>query len=303
MKAVVLTEYGGVDKLEFCDFPEPEAEAGQVKVRVESASINPIDWKLRVGQAKAIMPLAFPAILGRDAAGEVVSVGPGVSTFRPGDRVMGLVFGAYAEFVVAATEAWAKLPDGLATKDAGALPLALLTGDQLVHAALGDGSGEGRTVLVTGAVGAVGRVAVFVAKGRGAKVVAGVRSKQLNAAKQLGADGVIALDDDRAVASLPSLDCIADTVGGQTVAKLLSKVKPAGVVGSVVGEPPEAKAHGLRVHAFLAQPSSRRLTELGQAVARGDFSLPIARRFPLSQAAAAQELAQGGGVGKVLLMP
>jgi NADPH:quinone reductase-like Zn-dependent oxidoreductase len=242
MKAVVLTEYGGIDKLQFRDFPEPQAEAGQLKVRVESASINPIDWKLRSGHAKAIMPLKFPAILGRDAAGEVVAVGAGVSTFRPGDRVMGLVLGAYAEFVVAATEAWAKLADGLETKDAGALPLALLTGDQLVHAALGDASGEGRTILVTGAVGAVGRVAVFVAKRRGAKVLAGVRSKQFTEAKQLGADGVIALDDDSAIALLPTLDCIADTVGGQTVAKLLSKVKPTGVLGSVVGEPPTHSA-------------------------------------------------------------
>ena len=131
MKVIVLTEYGGTDKLLFRDQPEPEPGVDEVdKFRVTSASINPIDWKLRSGKAKAIMPLAFPAILGRDAAGEVVAVGPGVNAFSLGDRVMGLVRGAYAEFVVAPTEAWAKLAEGLDTKDAGALPLALLTGDE-----------------------------------------------------------------------------------------------------------------------------------------------------------------------------
>src|SRR5450432_2311525 len=137
MKAIILSEYGGVEKLELRDHPEPEAGAGEIKVRVASASINPIDWKLRSGKAKAIMPLTFPAILGRDAAGEVVAVRAGVTAFKVGDRVMGLVTGAYAELVVAPAEAWAKLADGLDVADAGALPLASLTGDQLVDASLG----------------------------------------------------------------------------------------------------------------------------------------------------------------------
>jgi NADPH:quinone reductase-like Zn-dependent oxidoreductase len=303
MNAVVLTEYGGTDKLQFREHPEPAVAAGQVKVRVASASINPIDWKLRSGAAKALMPLTFPAVLGRDAAGEVVDVGPGVSAFRAGDRVMGLVHGAYAEFVVAPAEAWAKIPAELQTRDAGALPLALLTGDQLVDAALGAGPGEGRTLLVTGAIGAVGRVAVFVAKRRGARVIAGVRAKQAQEAEKLGAHLVVALDDEAVLARLPLLDCIADTVGGQTVAKLLAKVKPGGVVGSVVGEPADAKARGLTVHAFLAQPNSQRLGELGVAVARGQLVIPISKRFPLAEAASAQELAQAGGLGKVLLLP
>ena len=304
MKAVLLTEYGGIDKLVFReDQPEPEVEAGQVKVRVTSASINPIDWKLRSGHAKAIMPLQLPAILGRDAAGEVDAVGDGVSNFRQGDRVMGLVFGAYAEFVVAPAEAWAKLPAGLDTKDAGALPLVVLTGDQLVDATLEGSQGEGRTLLVTGAVGAVGRVAVFVAKRRGARVLAGVRGKQVSEAEKLGADGVVALDDESALTRLLTLDCIADTVGGPTIGKLLSKVKPGGVIGSVVGEPQDAKSRGLTVHAFLARPNSQRLGELGCAVAHGHFSIPIGKRFPLHEAGAAQELAEAGGVGKVLLVP
>jgi len=303
MKAIILSEYGGVEKLELRDHPEPEAGAGEIKVRVASASINPIDWKLRSGKAKAIMPLTFPAILGRDAAGEVVAVGAGVTAFKVGDRVMGLVTGAYAELVVAPAEAWAKLADGLDVADAGALPLASLTGDQLVDASLGSAGGAGRTILVTGAVGAVGRVAVFVAKSRGAKVVAGVRSKQVEEAKKLGADGIVALDDDGSLDRLSVVDCIADTVGGETIAKLLPRVKPGGVIGSVVGEPAGAKARGLVVHAFLAHPNSQRLGELGAAVASGKLVIPIAKRFPLAEARAAQELAERGGVAKVLLIP
>jgi len=303
MKAIVLEEYGGTDKLQFRDRPEPEPSAGQIKVRIVSASINPIDWKLRSGAAKSLMPLEFPAILGRDAAGEVVAVGPSVTAFKVGDRVLGLVMGAYAEYVVAASEAWAKLPEGLDARDAGALPLVLLTGDQLVDAALGKDGGSGLTLLVTGAVGAVGRVAVWVAKSRGAKVIAGVRGKQLEEAGKLGADSTVALDDPAALDGLPTLDRIADTVGGETIKRLLTRLKSGGQIGSVVGAPPEAQAKGIQVNAFMARPNSARLGALAAEVASGKLVIPIAKRFPLASAKAAQELAEAGGVGKVLLEP
>jgi NADPH:quinone reductase-like Zn-dependent oxidoreductase len=302
MKAIVLDEYGGPDKLQLRELPEPEPGAGEIKVRLASASINPIDWKLRSGKAKAIMPLNFPAVLGRDAAGQVGAVGQGVTAFKVGDRVMGLVRGAYAEFVVAAVEAWAKLPAGLDMKDAGALPLVLLTGDQLADATLGASGGAGLTVLVTGAAGAVGRSTVFVCKERGAKVWAGVRAQQMDEAKKLGATAVVALDDEAALQRLPALDALADTVGGSVTQSLLPKIKAGGVIGSVVGEPAGAKAMGLAVHTFLARPDSRRLAELAAAVASGKLVIPIAKRFPFSEAKAAQELAERGGAGgKVLL--
>jgi NADPH:quinone reductase-like Zn-dependent oxidoreductase len=302
MKAIVLTEFGGPEKLVLRDQPEPKPDTGQVKVRVASAGINPIDWKIRSGARKAVLPHGLPAILGRDAAGEVVEVGPGVTAFKPGDRVLGNVPESYAEFVVAPAEAWAMLPAGLDAKDAGALPLVLLTGDQLIDATLG-AKGSGLTVLVTGAVGAVGRTAVWAAKQRGAKVLAGVRKTQLDQAKQLGADGVVALDDDAALEQLSPVDCIADTVAGETLARLLPKLKSGGVIGSVLGESPAAKSRGITVHAFYTRPDGARLAELAKAVANGELVIPIAKRFPLAEAAAAQSLAEGGGVAKVLLMP
>ena len=303
MQAIVLSDYGDPNRLELRDRPEPEPGAGQIKVRVASASLNPVDWKLRSGALRKAMPLELPAILGRDAAGEVVRVGAGVTEFKEGDQVLGLVNGGYAQFVVAGTEAWAKVPEGLTTRDAGALPLALLTGDQLAEATLGPSAGAGLTVLVTGALGAVGRVAVWGIRQRGARVLAGVRSKQLDEAKELDVDGVVALDDDAAIAELPPLDCVADTVGGETISKLLPKIKANGTIGSVLGEPQGAKERGLMVSAFMARPDSARLSLLAAAVASGSLKIPISKRFPLAEAPAAHALAEHGGMGKILLMP
>src|SRR5690242_13273014 len=101
MRAVVLNGYGDADQLQLREVRDPRPGAGEVLVRVAAASINPIDWKLRSGVMRAVRPLQFPAILGRDASGEVVEVGSGVATFAPGDQVLGLVWGAYAELVAA----------------------------------------------------------------------------------------------------------------------------------------------------------------------------------------------------------
>jgi NADPH:quinone reductase-like Zn-dependent oxidoreductase len=303
MQAIVLSEYGDPNRLELRDRPEPEPGAGQIKVRVASAGLNPVDWKLRSGALQKVMPLELPAILGRDAAGEVVRVGAGVTAFKEGDHVLGLVNGGYAQYVVAAEEAWAKLHEGLTSKDAGGLPLALLTGDQLAEATLGPSAGAGLTVLVTGALGGVGRVAAWSIRQRGARVLAGVRSKQVDEAKSLDVDGVVALDDDNELAELSDLDCVADTVGGETLVKLLPKIKRNGTIGSVLGEPKGARARGLLVSSIMSHPDSARLTLLAGAVAAGSLAIPIAKRFPLAEASAAHALAERGGIGKVLLMP
>jgi len=300
MKAVVLIAYGGVDKLEVREVPDVKAGPNEIRVRMAGASINPIDWKLRSGAYHAMMPLTFPAILGRDASGVVVEIGFGVTAFKLGERVMGLVKGGYAEFVVAATDAWTEVPAKMDLVDAGALPLVLLTGAQLVDEALGSRAGD--VVLVTGAVGSVGRAAVFAAKARGAEVWAGVRRAQVWNAAKLGAEGVVALDDETDIDKLSQVDSIADTVGGETIQRLIVKVRPGGVIGSVVGEPARAKERGLIVRGLWAHTDSTRLAELARAVADGTLVIPIANRFPLSQAREAQELAEKGAGGKVILM-
>jgi NADPH:quinone reductase-like Zn-dependent oxidoreductase len=299
MKAAVLVGYGGVDQLELREVPEPKTGPGQVKVRVVGASINPIDWKLREGAKRPGLNLELPAILGRDAAGDVVEVGAGVTRFRVGARVAGLVWGAYGERVVANEEAWAEVPKNLDLVDAAAIPLVALTGAELVEEGVRPRAGD--TVLVTGALGSVGRVAVFVAKSRGVKVWAGVRGAQKDAAAALEAFGVVALEDEVDCRRLPTLDGIADTVGGPTTEKLLEKVRPGGAVGTVVGEPAGARERGLEVRHIVAHPDPDRLASMVRAVADGSLVIPIAKRFPLSQIREAQELAEKGAGGKVLL--
>ena len=235
MKAAVLVGFGGVDQLELREVPEPNTAAGQVKVRVIATSINPIDWKLREGMKRPGMSLELPAILGRDASGEVVEVGSGVTRFRPGARVTGLVMGAYAERVVAKDEAWAEVPEGLSLPDAAALPLVTLTGSQLVEESLAPPPSA--TILVTGALGSVGRSAVFAAKRLGVRVWAGVRRNQTDAARALAVDGVVALDDEIDCRRLPTLDGIADTVGAPVTERLLDRVRRGGVVACVASDP------------------------------------------------------------------
>ncbi|HEY3815898.1 MAG TPA: NADP-dependent oxidoreductase [Polyangiaceae bacterium] len=299
MRAAVLVGFGGVDQLQVRDVPEPTTEPGTIKVRVVATSINPIDWKLREGAKRPGMSLELPAILGRDASGVVVEVGSGVTRFRTGARVVGLVMGGYAERVVAKDEAWAEVPEGLDLIDAAAIPLVALTGSQLIDESLAPRPGE--TILVTGALGSVGRAAVFVAKQRRAKVWAGVRRSQKEAAEALGLDGVVALDDEVDCRRLPTLDGIADTVGASTTEKLFDRVRRGGVIASVASDPKGAEEHGIEVRHHWAHPDPVRLAALLRAVADRALVIPIAKRFVLAQIREAQQDAEGGAGGKVIV--
>jgi NADPH:quinone reductase-like Zn-dependent oxidoreductase len=299
MRAIVLKDYGGVDQLEWREVPDPKPGAGEVRVKLAATSVNPIDWKLRSGSARARMPLQLPAILGRDLAGEVIELGDGVNNVRVGDRVLALAMHTYAQQVVAKAEALVKLPARLELIDAAALPLVLTTGGQLIEEAVRPQAGQ--TVLVVGATGSVGRTALFVAKQHGARVLAGVRGKHRAQAAELGADQVVVLDDEAELGKLPPLDAIADTVGGEVVARLLPRLRDGGVVGSVVGEPAAAKGRPITVRALLAHPDAALLARLAESVARRELQIPIARRFPLETAAEAQALAERGVDGKVVL--
>jgi NADPH:quinone reductase-like Zn-dependent oxidoreductase len=301
MKAVVLHEYGGPEKLQYEEMPDPVAGDGEVLVRLAASSVNPIDFKLRSGAYQKFRPLQFPVVLGRDVAGTVRSVGAHVTGFAPGDRAMALSNATYAELVVVKAADLARVPEKLDLVEAAALPLVTLTGAQLILRAVK--IEKGQTVLVTGAVGGVGRTAVYAAKKAGAVVFAGVRKSQLKQAAELGADEVIALDDEEAVAKLGLIDAVADTVGGETGAGLMAKVKPGGVFGSVVGPPANAKMNPtVRVAATQVTPDAAMLRTLAEDVAAGRFKIPIDRMVPLADAAEAQAAAEKGGIGKVLLL-
>jgi NADPH:quinone reductase-like Zn-dependent oxidoreductase len=300
MRAALLTEYGDVDKLEIRDVPEPEPGPGEVKVRVAASSINPIDYWMRSGRLRDQFPVALPAILGRDVSGEVVAVGHGVAALRVGSRVLGLASGAHAEYVVAGEQTLAELPPSLDLVDAAALPLVALTGWQLIDEAVMPRAGD--VVLVTGALGSVGRAAVYAAVARGAKVLAGVRRQRKPDARKLDVADTIALDDDGDVERMPRLDAIANAMTpGPALQRLLDKVKPGGTIGSVTGEPAGAKERGLVVRAHVVHPDPGKLAELARAAADGSLVIPIAMRVPLAQIREAHSMAEKGAEGKVVL--
>src|SRR5207248_1666187 len=214
---------------------------------------------------------------------------------------MGIVNGSYAEYVTARADHLTVIPDGLELEQAGALPLVVTTGAQLIQHIRPK---RGDVVLVTGALGNVGRTAVHVAKTQSARVIAGVKTEQKEDANSLGADQLVGIDNSREIAELPELDAIADTVDQDVIGKLIPKLKSGGVVGSVLGKPKEAEGKDIRVEAFMATPDASLLRQMADAVRDGKLVIPIARRMRLSEAGEAQALAEKGSLGgKILLIP
>ena len=300
MKAVVAHQYGGPEVLKYEDYPDPVPGPGEVLVRVAATSVNSIDYKRRAGLTKDFYPINFPGLLGVDIAGTVATVGPGVEGFSQGDQVFAMAADTYAELCVVKAAILAKVPKGLDLIQAAALPLVTTTGNQLIFAT---GIKSGQKVLVVGAAGNVGRSAVFAAKQRGAVVIAGVLKSQVGEAKTIGADQLVATDDDNAIANLPMLDVVADTVNGKTAEKLIAKVKPGGVFASVLGVPRNAEKYPtVKVVPVYATPDAKTLQFMAEAVRDGKLVIPISRQLPLSKAAEAQAAAEEGGIGKVLLV-
>jgi NADPH:quinone reductase-like Zn-dependent oxidoreductase len=299
----VLHEYGGPEKLKFEDnVPDPHVSGGTVLIAAAAASVNPIDWKQRSGMRQKDLPLSFPAILGRDVSGVVRAVGANVKHFKPGDRVLALSKATYAELVAVDDSDVAHLPDGVDLANAAAIPLISLTGDQLVR--LATNVKKGQVVLITGALGSVGRAAVHTAKKIGAQVIAGVRGKDLDDARSLGVSDVLAIDDDEAIEKFRLVDAIADTVGGDLAAKLIAKVKQNGTFGYAAMLPESAAAQNptVKITRVLAQPDPSKVREFADDVRDSKFVLPIGRRLPLRDAAEAHVLVEKGGIGKILLL-
>lgn len=302
MKAALLYSYGDPDQLRYEETAVPKYGDNEVLVKMHATSINPIDVKIRSGAAKSRFPIEFPAILGRDLSGEVAGAGRNVQGFPKGMRVMALANGTYAEYTVAKADVLAPIPDTLNFEQAGALPLVTSTGAQLIERAVKPRSGQ--TVLVTGALGGVGRTAVHVARKHGARVLAGVRAKEKEEASKLKVDGVVAIDSEEEIEHLHDLDAIADTVGGTTIQRLLKTIRKGGVLGSVLGQPEGADKYDIHVEAFMVQADASRLHQLAEDVARHEFSIPIARTMKLQEIQEAHRMFERGGLaGKIVLVP
>jgi NADPH:quinone reductase-like Zn-dependent oxidoreductase len=301
MKASVVSAYGGPDVMKYQDMPDPTPGAGDVLVRVAGIGINPEDIQERNGQVKD-WQLHFPAIIGLDVSGTVIATGSEVNDLRAGDRVCGWSYHTYAELVSDKAILFAKIPQTMDLIDTAALPIVGLTGSQLISAA--SGLQAGQTVLVSGAAGAVGRCAVYMAKASGAHVIAGVRRLQLDEAARIGADETIALDDPAAFAAIPQVDVVANTLRGRAASELLPKVKDGGTFASVTGAPDGVKDYPkLRVVSFRSKQDRAGIAFIADAVNAGKLTIPIGRRERLENAGPAQAAFTKGGIGKVLLVP
>ena len=302
MRAVVIYEYGDPSVLLYGEAADPECGPQEVLVRVAAAGINPVDVQERTGNIRSYRPIVFPGILGWDLSGTVEKLGSEVDGLAIGDLVVGWAYHTYADLCAVRADLLVKIPEGLDLVSAAALPLVSMTGSQLVLA--GADVRAGQTVLVSGAVGGVGRAAVYAAKLRGAWVIAGVQSRQLDEAQMLGADDVIAMDDEAAMGRLAAVDVVANTVRGQSATKLLGKVRPGGMFASVTGVPAGAENYPtVSTVAFVSKQDRVNLAEMVNAAHSGALVIPIGRKLPLPEAAEGHRLIEKGGIGKVLLVP
>jgi NADPH:quinone reductase-like Zn-dependent oxidoreductase len=302
MKASVLHEYGPPSNLKYEDFPDPKAGPGEVLVRVHAAGVNPIDWKIRSGAMAKMYPTSFPAVLGYDIAGVVREVGEGVQGFAAGDQVFGRTSGAYAELAVIKAAELARVPAGLELTTAGGLGVVTTTAHQLIYEAVNVQPGQ--TLLLTGALGSVGRIALYAAKEAGAKVIAGVRKKHVEEALALGATAAIDIDDAAALATLGTVDAVADCVGGPLASRLLAHIKPGGVYGGITGPPQDAALHPtVQVHVFSSHPDAKAMQHYAEAIRDGKLAFSIDLILPLSSAAEAHIKGEKGGIGKIILAP
>jgi NADPH:quinone reductase-like Zn-dependent oxidoreductase len=305
MKAVRFDEYGGVDVLTVAEVPLPEPGPGQVLVKVRAAGINPGEAKIRDGSLHAIFPATFPSGEGSDLAGVVERVGEGVAGVAAGDEVIGWVDtrSSHAEYAVVEGANLTPRPAGVPWEVAGALPIVGFTGWGTVEAVV---LKPGDTVVVSGAAGGVGSIAVQLARRAGATVI-GLASESNRA--WLEAHGVIAVAYGGGAAAriheaAGKVDAFIDTYGGDYVELALDElgVDPARVDTIVRFD--AAATHGIKAVGGSAVASAETLRALAGLIANGELEVPIAATYPLSEVRQAyDELAVGHTRGKIVLIP
>ncbi|HYJ70405.1 MAG TPA: SelT/SelW/SelH family protein [Nocardioidaceae bacterium] len=306
MRAIAFQEYGGSDRLELADLPEPKVGPDIVLVRVRAAGVNPVDWKIREGLVDGAHDVYFPVVPGWDVAGVVETVGPAVTEFASGDEVMGYVRrdevrrGTYAELTPAPIRGLAAKPASASWPEAGGLPLVGLTA---LQALIAGRVGDGDTVLIHAAAGGVGHLAVQIAQALGAARVIGTASPANHAfLAGLGAEPVEygpGLADRLRDLAPGGIDAACDFVGGDAVEISGSVVSDPGRIVSITN-PPVVKQAGGRY--IFVRPNAEQLTRLAGWYDEGRLRVHVDRTFPLAEAAAAQDLVREGHVrGKVVL--
>jgi NADPH:quinone reductase-like Zn-dependent oxidoreductase len=308
MRRVTQRTFGGPEVLELVDTDPPVPLPTEVLVRVHAAGINPIDWIVRSGK----FPLLGepPFTLGWDVSGVVEQVVPGVTRFRPGDEVYGMPFfpragNAYAEYVAVPSRQLARKPVTLDHQHAGALPLAGLTAWQ----GLVDGAklAAGERVLIHGAGGGVGHIAVQIAKARGAYVVGTASAAKHEFVRGLGADAMIDYRAADFAERANDFDVVFDSVGGDYGERSLRVLRPGGRLVTIVDRSnvelaAKTEAAGMTFVGISVEPDYPGLETLAQLVDNGQLRIHVEHEFPLERVAEAHDLSAAGGVaGKIVL--
>ncbi|MFE7606935.1 NADP-dependent oxidoreductase [Streptomyces celluloflavus] len=303
MKAIVTHGYGGPEVLVHTDRPDPKVGPDSVLIRVRAAGVNPVDWKIVAGYLDPLMYVHFPLIPGWDVAGVVEAAGADATEYQPGDEVIGYVrkdevqHGTFAELVAAPVRTLARKPAALSWQQAAGLPLAGLTAYQALRRV---GGRAGETALVHAAAGGVGSFAVQIAVARGLRVIGTASEPNHDYLRSLGAEPVTYGDGlaDRVRALAPEgVDVALDFVGGVVdVSQRLLKDRTR--MASITDD--EVKAEG--GHLVWVRPDTADLTALGELADAGRLTVPVHAAFPLSEAAEAFRLSQGGRTrGKIVL--
>jgi NADPH:quinone reductase-like Zn-dependent oxidoreductase len=300
MKAVQFAEYGGPEVLRVVDVENPHAGAGQIRVAVRAAGVNPIDWKLRSGALREVTPVKLPAIAGIDVAGVVDEVGEGVSGVAVGDEVFGnAISGAAAQYAL--VNHFAAMPSGMSFAEAGALAgvteAALRALDLL-------GVSAGQTVLINGAAGGVGIAATQLAKARGASVIGTASENNHDYLRSIGATpttyGEGLADRVRALAP-DGVDLALDTAGRGVLPDLIEITGSPDRVVTIADF--TAPRYGVRVTTGGEGRSFQALGLVADLYEEGRFSMPVAAAFPLERAGQAQQISKDGHVrGKLVLL-
>jgi NADPH2:quinone reductase len=313
MKAMIIEEFGGAEKLKEANIPIPKPTDNEIQIKIAYAAVNPADWKVREGLLKGRLPHEFPLILGWDAAGTVTELGKNVRNFKVGDEVMAYCrkpsvhLGTYAEYICLDADFAALKPDRITFAQAAAIPLAGLTAWQSLFDAAKLKMGE--KVLIHAGAGGVGSMAIQFAKVTGAYVVTTASKHNHNYVKELGADAAIDYRTENFAEHAKSLvpdgfDVILDSIGGKVLADSLNLLKPGGRLVSIIEQvdPALAKQHRIQFEYVFVEPDGRELKQIGDMVTTGEVVPPHIEEMPLSDAPRAQEMSRKGHTkGKIVL--
>ena len=302
MKAIRIHHYGDAGTLKLEEIPPLTITDDQILVRIRDAGVNPIDWKIRQGYLKQVMPASFPMTIGQDFAGEVVQSAKDVTEFAVGDRVFGFAHGTYAEYAAAAASTVAAIPNSIDFATAAALPTAGSTALQIIRDVVGAKSGM--TILIHGAAGGVGSYASQIAKNLGAKVIGTATGADIEYLESLGVDETVDYKRERFEDKAAGVDAVVDLVGGETLARSYAVVKKGGVLATTVRPVDEsaAKRAGIRAVQVIMKRNAADLAELARLVESGAVKPRLSKTMSLSQAREAQELSESGKAqGKVIL--